>query len=31
LTKFNFLKSIEVDKENPDIRIFTLTSQAPKR
>jgi [ribosomal protein S5]-alanine N-acetyltransferase len=26
LTKFNFLKSLEVDKENPDFTIFTLTN-----
>jgi ribosomal-protein-alanine N-acetyltransferase len=25
LLKFNFVKSIETDKENPDINIFTLT------
>ncbi len=25
LTKFNFLKSLEADKENPDFNIFTLT------
>jgi [ribosomal protein S5]-alanine N-acetyltransferase len=25
LTKFNFVKSIENDKENPDLNIFTLT------
>lgn len=25
LTKFNFIKSIEADKENPDFSIFTLT------
>jgi [ribosomal protein S5]-alanine N-acetyltransferase len=25
LTKFNFIKSIEADKENPDFDIFTLT------
>lgn len=25
LTKFNFIKSIEADKENPDLDIFTLT------
>ena len=27
LTKFNFVKSIENDKENPDLNIFTLTKQ----
>jgi len=27
LTKFNFVKSIENDKENPDLDIFTLTKQ----
>jgi [ribosomal protein S5]-alanine N-acetyltransferase len=26
LAKFNFLKSIEIDKENPDLNIFTLTN-----
>ena len=25
LSKFNFIKSIETDKENPDLNIFTLT------
>lgn len=25
LTKFNFLQSLETDKENPDFNIFTLT------
>src|SRR6185369_4692836 len=25
LTKFNFIKSIEADKENPDLSIFSLT------
>ena len=25
LTKFNFIRSIEPDKENPDLNIFTLT------
>jgi [ribosomal protein S5]-alanine N-acetyltransferase len=25
LTKFNFIKSLEPDKENPDLDIFTLT------
>jgi [ribosomal protein S5]-alanine N-acetyltransferase len=25
LTKFNFVKSLENDKENPDLNIFTLT------
>ncbi len=27
LTKFNFVKSIENDKENPDLNIFTLTQE----
>lgn len=27
LTKFNFVKSIENDKENPDLNIFTLAKQ----
>lgn len=27
LTKFNFVKSIENDKENPNLNIFTLTKQ----
>jgi len=27
LTKFNFVKSIENDKENPDLNIFSLTKQ----
>jgi ribosomal-protein-alanine N-acetyltransferase len=26
LTKFNFIKSLETDKENPDVDIFTLTN-----
>ena len=27
LLKFNFVKSIETDQENPDLRIFTLTQK----
>lgn len=27
LTRFNFVKSIENDKENPDLNIYTLTKQ----
>jgi ribosomal-protein-alanine N-acetyltransferase len=26
LTKLNFIKSIEADKENPDFSVFTLTN-----
>ena len=28
LLKFNFVKSIETDKENPNLNIFTLTDVA---